>query len=220
MANRTFKVYGQAYAASGDVSVTMSINGTQVFSGAVNDSSTPLDGEPTSNNHLWTYELDENTVGNLAVSIAVSGGVLALGATQNNLNNTKIIPDEWWDAQDPADRDSAEYQTYIANTIGQTLLDAEQPGLYDKLIAGTATLETDGNDIWTANLKGPGSTEEFETINDIRNTLAINGATDDIRLSGADTPLAQASWWPIIEDGETLTYDWEFLPYLDAFIPA
>jgi len=216
MANRTFKVYGQAYAASDDVNVTMTVNGTQVFSGAVNDSSTVRSGPPNIQNHLWTYELDENTTGNLTVSVAVTGGELCLGPTTNNHARKEIVPQSWMDAHQ-AEGLTAANQTHLATEIGQTLLDAEQAGLYDKLVAGTAT-EADATDITNANAKGDGGTDYYQPINDVRNTLAINGDPSAAPIASAVQDNEQSGWWPILQDGDTLTYTWAFDPYTDAYV--
>jgi len=216
MANRTFKVYGQAYAASGDVSVVMTVGGTEVFNGAVNDSSTVRDGQPTVENHLWTYTMDENTTGDLAVSIAVTGGELCLGPTHDNLHYTQIIPESWI-AENSATIESAENQTYMATQIGQTLLDAEQAGLYDKLVAGTASNDADGEDIKRANAKGPRSADTFVPINDVRTNLAVTGTPDAPQISEATTSKEKADWWPVLQDGDTLTYTWTYDPDADAF---
>jgi len=205
MANRTFKVYGQAYAAAGDVSVTMTVGGTQVFTGAVNDSTTVRNGQPTTQNHLWTYTMDENTVGNLAVTIAVTGGELCLGQTEDNLHYTQIIPTSWLEANLEL---TADNQTYLATNIGQALLDAESAGLYDKLVAGTAILEADGANILAANSKGARDATVYEVLNDLRDNLQIDGVT----ISGASTAGDKAGWWPIVQDGETLSYDWTYDP--------
>jgi len=209
MANRTFKVYGQAYAAAGDVSVTMTVGGTQVFTGAVNDSTTVRNGQPTTQNHLWTYTMDENTVGNLAVTIAVTGGELCLGQTEDNLHYTQIIPTSWLEANLEL---TADNQTYLATNIGQALLDAESAGLYDKLVAGTATLEADAVNIGTANSKGPRDASVYEVLNDVRDNLQIDSGA----ISEASTAEDKAGWWPIVQDGETLSYDWTYDPDADA----
>ena len=215
MANRTFKVYGQAYAASGDVNVTMTVNGTQVFSGAVNDSTTVRSGPPSIENHLWTYELDENTTGNFAVSIVVTGGELCLGYTESNLNKTQLIPDSWF--VDNADTlTTPESQAYMATQVGQALTDELSPGLYDRMMAGTASNEdaiifVDANKQW-----GPRSSETFKPTVDVRNNLQINGDPEAAPIANADTSEDQSGWWPILQDGETLTYTWVFDPDADA----
>ena len=215
MANRTFKVYGQAYAASGDVSVVMTVGGNEVFNGAVNDSSTVRSGPPETKNHLWTYELDENTTGNLAVTIAVTGGELCVGPTDHNLGPAYYIPLTWFTTEADGNWSAAD-QTYMASQIGQTALDAQQAGLYDKLVAGTGT-SADEADVFAANASAPRDADTYIPVNDVRSALAINGATDDARIVEADTDVEQATWWPILQDGDTLTYTWAFNPDEDAF---
>jgi len=215
MANRTFKVYGQAYAASGNVSVTMSVGGTQVFSGDVNDSSTVRSGPPSTENHLWSYDLDESTTGNLAVSITVSGGELCLGPTHHNLGPAKYIPLSWF--SDTADANwSASDQTYMATNVGQTALDAQKAGLYDKLVAGTATASDDLDAFVAANDSAPRSTSTYVVANDNRTNLAINGSTSAPNISEASTDAEKALWWPVLQDGDELTYTWAFNPDEDA----
>jgi hypothetical protein len=211
MANRTFKVYGQAYAASGGVNVTMTVGGTQIFSGAVNDSTTVREGQPTVENHLWTYELDENTTGNLTVSIAVTGGELCVAATEHDLNYTQIISQEWLDANDPS---TADAQTHLATQIGEVRLDAEQAGLHAKLVAGTAVAD-DYPDILAANLKGPRGTT-FVKVIDERTNLAINGDASHSQIAEASTASEKAGWWPVLQDGDTFTFNWDFDPDNEA----
>lgn len=215
MANRTFKVYGQAYAESGDVSVAMTVNGTEVFNGAVSDSTTPRVGQPTTENQLWTYELDENTTGNLSVSIAVTGGELCFGPTFHNLSQSKAIPMSWFEAQG-TDILSTANQTYMATNIGQAALDAQQAGLYDKLVAGTVTAPVVGGEVQVteeteailrANELGPRTVDDFVPAIDVRDNLTVSGQSEV-----ASTAEEKALWWPIVADGETLTYDWTFDP--------
>lgn len=211
MANRTFKVYGQAYAASGDVSVAMTINGTQVFNGAVNDSSTVRSGAPSTENHLFTFELDEDTTGNLNLSLAVSGGELCLGPVRYNGIRGPVIPMSWFDSNGYADYD-ATAQAYLATNIGEDLLNAEQAGLYDKLVAGNAT-NADVDDIARAN-EGNGDRNFGTDADDFVATDAdqvTNLAIDGTALS--DVSAEQASYyWPIISDGSTYTCTWDFSP--------
>lgn len=215
MANRTFKVYGQAYAASGDVSVVMTVGGTEVFNGAVNDSSTVRSGPPSIENHLWTYELDETVVGDLAVSIAVTGGELCLGPTQHNLSYTQTIPTAWFDGDH---LHTAESQTYVATQIGQSRLDAEQAGLYDALVAGTATNSSATfGAIMAANKKGPRSAETFLPLNDVRSELKINDDASHSQVVMATDSLSKSTWTVILQSGDSLTYTWSFDPDNDAF---
>jgi len=206
MANRTFKVYGQAYAASGDVTVALSINGTEVFNGAVNDSSTVREGQPSTENHLFSFTLDENTTGDLSYSLTATGGELCLGPTRYNGIHGTIIPDSWFTDNITSLAVSAENQTYMATQIGQTLLDAEQAGLYDKLIAGTSTTEADGAAIRAANAKGPLEFDTFVSQDDVRSSAQIDG----VDLAEWDNAEVSARNWPILQDGQTFTCTWSF----------
>ena len=206
MANRTFKVYGQAYAASGDVTATLTINGTQVFSGAVNDSTTVREGQPTMQNHLFSFELDENTIGNLAYSLTVSGGELCLGPSVHNLAPAYYVPMSWF--VDTAEGNwSAADQTYLANNISEEALDAQQAGLHAKLVAGTGT-EADQEDLQAANASAPKSAETFVSVSDARLSAQINGEA----LAEWDDVAVNARNWPILQDGDTFTCTWVFDP--------
>lgn len=211
MANRTFKVYGQAYAASGDVSVTMSVGGTQVFSGAVNDSSTVRSGNPTTQNHLWTYTLDENTAGDLAVSIAVSGGELCLGPTYHNGTSTPYITDQAqalaYGLDDNTTDLSAEAQTWTAGQIGEAALNAQKAGLYAKLVGGTATAADDFDDVEAANVSRKDWDNFTESVS-VRDNPQLNGSAYTLM----DDDEVSRSYWPILQDGDTLTYTWKFSP--------
>ena len=60
MANRTFKIFGSAYAPSGSVSVTVTVDGTQRFSGEVTTSATPRDGQPSTQSELISFTMDDS----------------------------------------------------------------------------------------------------------------------------------------------------------------
>lgn len=206
MANRTFKVYGQAYAASGDVTATLTINGTQVFSGAVNDSTTVREGAPSTENHLFSFELDENTTGNLAYSLTASGGELCLGPSEHNLATAYYVPISWF--HDTAEGNwSAADQTYLANNIPEAALDAQQAGLHAKLVAGTATA-ADQEDCLAANTSGPRSAETFVPVSDVRSSAQLNG----VALVDWDDVAVNSGNWVIIQDGDTFTCTWVFDP--------
>ena len=100
MANRTFKQYGQAYAAKGDVSVVVQVAGTTVFNGNVSDSSTVRSGEPKTENLLYSFTMDESITGSRQVSITVTGGELCMGATKYNGWDNKVVTFDDLIAQD------------------------------------------------------------------------------------------------------------------------
>jgi len=74
MATRTIKLMGKAYSTSGDVSLVINFNSTQVFSGTVTtvNSAPPAKGEEGVELATWT--VDTNVTGNIPLTIAVSGG--------------------------------------------------------------------------------------------------------------------------------------------------
>ncbi|NDB64535.1 MAG: hypothetical protein EB168_02540 [Euryarchaeota archaeon] len=206
MANRTFRVYGQAYAESGDVSVVMSVNGTQVFSGNVSDSSTVRNGAaPTTENHLWSWDLDEDTLGDLTVSITATGGELCIGPMDcNRVKTGQIIPPSWFQTNvEPyyPDNVSAENQQYIATQLGTAL----GTDLHAALAAGTKTGEltqAEKDAIRAANRVTDNTT--YRRQQEIRESVQINGA--DI---GWTTDAEKEGNWPILSDGDVLTYTWK-----------
>jgi len=205
MANRTFKVYGQAYAESGDVTAVLTVGGTEVFNGTVNDSTTVRDGEPTTENHLFSFELDENTTGNLSYSLAVSGGELCLGPTHANGTPKPILTASWVDTNIPdATNVSAAAQAHVANTLGESALGTD---LYNALLAGTVTQATDEQNtaIYAANIQNDFT--NFFQCDDIRESAQIDGVAVDW-----STDEAKKQNWVIIEDGSTFTCTWNFSP--------
>lgn len=207
MANRTFKVYGQAYAASGDVSVVLNVGGVEVFNGAVNDSTTVRNGPPTTNNLLFTYTLDEETTGGLAYSLAVSGGELCLGQTFYNGITTQKLDVAWMEANVPdPDNVSAAAQTHIATTLGESALGTD---LYNAMIAGTASNPTDAQKA------------KFEEANTVVTDHTAYGTAHDTRTNAEIDGTPIVGWndaainmgdWPIIADGSTFTCTWALDP--------
>ena len=207
MANRTFKVYGQAYAASGDVSVALSVGGTEVFNGAVNDSSTVREGQPTVENHLFTFTLDEETLGGQTYSLTVTGGELCLGPTKyNGLLNSRIGLD--WFAANVTDvtNVSAAAQTHIANTLGSDALGAD---LHSALLAGTVTNPSEAQltALYNANAIAKDWTV-YGSANDTRTDAEIN----DVAIEGWEDEATNKGSWPILEDSDVFTCTWTIDP--------
>lgn len=210
MANRTFKVYGQAYAESGDVTAVLTVGGTEVFNGAVSDSTTVRDGQPTTQNHLFSFTLDENTTGDLSYSLAVSGGELCLGPTKYNGIKTQIVTEDAFFSID--DAGTAEQQQTYSTQIGESNLGT---ALYNKMQAGTATTD-DADAILAANKNGArnfGSTDaDFVIADDTRTSAQVNGEA----LADWDNAEVNTRNWVILEDGSTFTCTWSFDP--DTYI--
>ena len=74
MATRTIKLMGKAYSTSGDVSLVVNFNSTEVFNGTVTtvNSETPTKG--VNGVELATWTVDTSVTGSVPLTIAVSGG--------------------------------------------------------------------------------------------------------------------------------------------------
>jgi len=203
MANRTFKVYGQAYAASGDVSVAMTVGGTEVFNGAVNDSTTVRSGPPSTENHLWTYELDEDTAGNLAVSITVTGGELCLGPTKYNMvhygDNSYVTENGF--PKDATALTSAD-QTWLASKVTADEVGAD---IHARLLAGTAN-NTEDAAVVNSVIISKSDPETYRPDTSTRTSAQVNG----VNQPDWDNDAVNSVNWLILQDGDAFTYTWNF----------
>ena len=206
MANRTFKVYGQAYASAGDVTAVLTVGGVEVFNGAVNDSTTVRSGQPDTNNHLFSFTLDEATTGNLAYSLTATGGELCLGKTEYNYAKTLVISKEWFDANIPNNQAvSTAAQTHIATELGETALTTTY---YNKLVAGTSTAITADEDAIMAEANLQASSSVYVTADDVR----ASGQIDGVTMVNWDDDTYNPRAWPILEDGQVFTCTWNHIP--------
>jgi hypothetical protein len=206
MANRTFKVYGQAYASAGDVTAVLTVGGVEVFNGAVNDSTTVRDGQPTINNHLFSFTLDEATTGNLAYSLTATGGELCLGQTQYNGAKIAKLSDEWVASNIPdVTAVSTAAQTHIATELGETALGTD---LYNALVAGTVTNPSDAQNATLAEAVMQTDWTTYVTSNDVR----ANGQIDGVAMVDWEDDAVNTGNWPILEDGQVFTCTWNHTP--------
>ena len=206
MANRTFKQYGQAYAAKGDVSVVVQVAGTTVFNGNVSDSSTVRSGEPKTENLLYSFTMDESITGSRQVSITVTGGELCMGATKyNGWDNKSVTFDQLveqnvWNTDGTAKTLTESEQIEKSKWASDQVKDKLSADDYNAMQAGTKTdaLGTAWN---TANNVGDKDFSLYATGIKDRSNMKVNGsALDD---GGTD------HYWPILQDGDILTYDWD-----------
>lgn len=213
MANRTIRMIGQAYAESGDVSVVMTVGGTEVYNGTVSDSTTVRSGQPTTENTLWTWELDENTTGDLAVSITVSGGELCLGPAQyNGVRKRSAECETWvtnnhlnlWNSDQTAIELTADEQTAIAGYGTEARLGTD---LYNALVAGTKTNPTADEQTTMHEAMAPRDFTTYHMADDTRSSAQLNGA--DL---GWSTDADKIQNWVIAEAGDVITYTWNFTP--------
>ena len=214
MANRTFRVYGQAYAETGDVTAVLTVGGVEVFNGALAHSDTDREGgQPTTSDLQFQFVLDEDTVGELSYSLEVTNGEFSLGRTTYNGVPELTVAGTWIRDNIPdATSVTAEAQTYVANTLGELKLGST---LYDALIAGSLTAPTESqlNSINTVNATNNFSV--FKEDNDVR----TNAQLDGVALEGWDDEELNRIGWPIIPEGSTFTCTWN-LDRSTSFTPA
>jgi len=200
MANRTFKVYGQAYAPSGSVSATVSVNGSQVFSGNVTTSNTPRDGAPAGGTQLLSFDLDE-AVTNLSVSVTVSGGELCWGRTVTNGGTDYRISVNYADSIADTANLTADEQTAVA-AIGEANLGTT---LYNALTGGTLTSPTAEQNTAIANAnKFTDWSNDYKYATETLTNPQINGSPWP--SWDADT-MGEGNIF-ILADGDALTYTW------------
>jgi hypothetical protein len=77
MTTRTIKFMGNAYSTEGDVTLRVTVNGTEVHNGTVVTTASEIPGAPaesSSETELFNFTLDSSVNGDVPVTIEVSGG--------------------------------------------------------------------------------------------------------------------------------------------------
>jgi len=211
MANRTFKMMGRAYAASGDVTVTLTVDGTQVFNSTVSTQNTALGGPPQFSDlsELVTWTLDESVTGAKSATLAVSGGQFIMGPIKCNGAHSHY--QNWADIAnlDPSNV-TADEQSAFADLVGSDALGAD---LYNALKAGTVTNPTDAQraTMDAADQAGPMNTVDYVWLladNDQKASAQVNG----VDQPGWDDAETSAKNYLMLEDGDTLTTTWSITP--------
>jgi hypothetical protein len=206
MANRTFKVYGQAYASAGDVTAVLTVGGVEVFNGAVNDSTTVRDGQPTISNHLFSFTLDEAATGEMAYSLTATGGELCLGQTQYNGAKIAKISTDWFTSNIPdATAVSTAAQTHIA-----TELTALGTDLYNALVAGTVTNPSDAQNATLSEALALMQTDWTTYV--VADDTRVNAQIDGVDMVDWEDDAVNTGNWPILEDGQVFTCTWNHTP--------
>lgn len=93
MATRTIQLIGTAYSTSGDVSLVVNFNGTEVFNGTVTTTNSEPPAQGSGGSALCTWTVDTDTTGSIPMSIAVSGGTLHFSDLQGNYVGYELAPD-------------------------------------------------------------------------------------------------------------------------------
>jgi len=208
MANRTFKLKGVGYDSAGSVNVVLTVGGSEVFNGAVTVGTTNIFGTDLSETDLLTFELDESVTGDTAWVVSMTGtdhnSKIWLGDLHCNLVKPNMTIDySWFESRLPygdtdytTQRLSAEDQTYVANQIGQSRLNAQKSNLYEDLLAGNAVIGTHAYYVQEANQDLGGKTTGDYYICD---KSLSNGVRD-----GEAYDVTGAGTWPLIKSGSTL----------------
>lgn len=98
MATRTLKLMGKAYSTSGDVSIAVNFNNTQVFNGIVPTVDASAPGDKETPVELATWTVDTSVTGSVPLSITVSNGTFDFTNIAGNycgyvLQETDGVPD-------------------------------------------------------------------------------------------------------------------------------
>ena len=209
MANRTFKVHGVGYDSAGSLNVVLTVGGSEVFNGAVTVGTTNVFGSDMSEGEIFTFELDESVTGDVAYQMTMTGTdhtskLWISGLSCNLVKNNMTIPWEWFSTRyDVLDQDniiteqlSSTDQQYIANTIGQTRLNAQKAGLYESLSAGTLLVGQGGFYIQKANEDiGGKQTDIYMNCDWVLSNGVRDGESYDVTNVGS---------WPRLPSGSTL----------------
>jgi len=122
MATRTIKLMGKAYAASGNVSLVVNFNNSEVFNGEVTTTAgaSPVKGQTGVELASWT--VDTSVSGNIPLSIAVSGGVFHFQTLQGNYVG--------WEPQGTEPDNASDHSWADTNADGTEYIVTTQPVNY------------------------------------------------------------------------------------------
>lgn len=90
MATRTLKLYGNGYAESGTVSIVVNFNGAEVFNGDVSTTAGEAPTKPTVFNEICSWTEDTSLSGDIALSIAVTGGAFVFQDILGNYSGYEL----------------------------------------------------------------------------------------------------------------------------------
>ena len=195
---RTFKQYGYAHDTTGSLNVAVTVDGTEVFNGAVTAETEPQDTADYDEVELFQFELPEATTGNTEWDVVVTGSegsFVNIGSLKcNKVKPVMTIPLTYFTEKIEAfesvsDKFTAEQQTYIDEQIN-TRLSAETRA---KLQAGTSQPSDDAVEVMTAN-EVPGEYEDDYWMDVVK--AQSNGETNDVAYAVTDVH-------PYIASGDT-----------------
>ena len=212
MAIRTVKIYGLAYGSSPS-SITVTANGTQIFSGTVTTVDQPIPPLPNSDLTqvtLFTFERDTAFTGQIPMNCTVNSGTVIFGKVMANyvsVSNPLYTPEQinTLDNPDTSWADKVAIYTQVANPpLSQqdidVLLGPTTPGGTEKhniLVAHSCTTLISSG----ANGYGP-----------IDNTDARSSVTIDGIAQTPDHGELIGTWWWTINTGSSLAYQLDVDP--------
>jgi len=238
MANRTYKMMGDARSSTEALNVVLSVGGAEVYNGSVTAANTAYDGTSDNITELFTFELDDGTTGDTSWSCAVTGpvdGVLVLQYIWCNLVEPDVtIATSWFKS---ASHFSGNYSDSEKSWIVDDIPTAEEqasiatnlPGLdsaiLTRLNAGNSTQTPDGDAILDENMLATvnadhyyilwaGSTAGYDNagINDnFFKSIQVATTRDSVQIDGEAYSLS-AGEWPPVHAGTTLTMTQDLTP--------
>ena len=185
---RTFKQYGYAHDTTGSLNVAVTVDGTEVFNGAVTAETEPQDTADYEEVELFQFELPEATSGDTDWDVVVTGSegsFVNIGSLKcNKVRPVMTIPlnyflDRLTTFTSTSQMFTAEEQTYIDAQIN-TRLPAE---VRTRLQAGTSLPVEDAPDVMSAN-EVPGEYEDDYYFTVVK--AQSDGETNDVAYAVAD----------------------------------
>ena len=94
MANRIFKFYGQAFAATTAAAITVKFNSVEIFSGPVPTNNSPVPNNATDTTELlFEYVGTTDLSGNIPFELHVNNGTVFFGAVEANYSGFEATKD-------------------------------------------------------------------------------------------------------------------------------
>ena len=238
MANRTYKMMGDARSSTEALNVVLSIGGAEVYNGSVTAANTAFNGTADNITELFTFELDDSTTGDTAWSCAVTGpvdGVLVLQYIWCNLvESDQTLSTSWFKS---ASHFSGNYDDDLSTWIVEETPSAEDqahiatnlPGLdsavLTRLNAGNSTRTLDGDAILAENALATFNADHYYILwggqdADLENvsiddnfwcSTQVATTRDSVQIDGEDYSSGDGPW-PRIHAGTTLTMTQDLTP--------
>jgi len=237
MANRTYKMMGDARSSTEALNVVLTIGGAEVYNGSVTAANTAYDGTSDNITELFTFELDDSTTGDTAWSCAVTGpvdGVLVLQYIWCNMVEPDVtIATSWFKSASHFsgnydDSEKAWIVDEIPTAEEQAHIATNLPGLdsaiLTRLNAGNSTRSPDGDAILDENMLATKNADHYyilwagatslpwvSTDDNFFKSEQVATTRDSVQVDGEDYALGAGEWPPVFA-GTTLTMTQELTP--------